>query len=224
MSNTSKTTSKEMAVFSNTEFGEVRTVKRDDTVWFVAIDVCKCLGIKNTRDALKKVDIEDKGVSNTDTLKKDGVISNDVISKDGVGNTDVTITDSIGRVQKMNLVNESGLYSLIMLSRKPEAKAFKRWITSEVLPSIRKTGAYAAARNTKYDPAMLANRVIETLRTELDYKQAALEALTGAYKRVAEEHLEAQTDNDILVKRVLRLQEKVIELQEKMISKGWGNE
>lgn len=95
---------------------QVRTVLIDDVPWFVASDVCAALTIASHRDAISSLDEEDR---------------------DAVG-----ITDAIGRTQETAVVNESGLYNLIFRSRKPEAKAFKKWVTSEVLPSIRKTGSY----------------------------------------------------------------------------------
>lgn len=100
------------------EGNEVRTLKFDDEPYFVGKDVANILGYSNTRKALQDhVDLEDK--------------------KDGV-----TIRDSIGRNQKSTVINESGLYSLILSSKMPNAKRFKRWVTSEVLPAIRKHGAY----------------------------------------------------------------------------------
>ena len=100
------------------EGNEVRTLKIDDEPYFVGKDVANILGYSNTRKALQDhVDLEDK--------------------KDGV-----TIRDSIGRNQKPTVINESGLYSLILSSKMPNAKRFKRWVTSEVLPAIRKHGAY----------------------------------------------------------------------------------
>ncbi len=104
--------------FCHPEFGEVRTLLIEDIPWFVGKDVAKSLGYANTRKAiLDHIDEEDK--------------------KDGV-----TIRDSIGRSQNAVVVNESGLYSLILSSKLPAAKQFKRWVTAEVLPSIRKHGAY----------------------------------------------------------------------------------
>ena len=100
------------------EGNEVRTLKIDDEPYFVGKDVANILGYSNTRKALQDhVDLEDK--------------------KDGV-----TIRDSIGRNQKPTVINESGLYSLILSSKMPNAKRFKHWVTSEVLPTIRKHGAY----------------------------------------------------------------------------------
>ena len=97
---------------------DVRVVIIDDAPWFYATDVCKVLEIKNTPDALKRLDDDEKTtIDNTDSQAGQGA-------------------------QSYTAINESGLYSLILTSRKPEAKKFKKWVTSEVLPSIRKTGKY----------------------------------------------------------------------------------
>ena len=107
----------EIKVFDNPEFGKVRTMEINGEPYFVGREVAMILGYKNPLDALTKhVEEEDKGVANCDTL---------------------------GGAQKMTVINESGLYSLILSSKLPKAKEFKRWVTSEVLPSIRKHGAYA---------------------------------------------------------------------------------
>ena len=108
----------DIKIFNNEEFGDIRTVTIDGEPWFVGKDVAEILGYSNTRKALlDHVDEDDK--------------------TDGV-----TIRDSIGREQTPVLINESGLYSLILSSKLPTAKKFKHWVTSEVLPSIRKTGQY----------------------------------------------------------------------------------
>lgn len=107
----------EIKIFDNPEFGKVRTMEINGEPYFVGREVAMILGYKNPLDALTKhVEEEDKGVANCDTL---------------------------GGIQKMTVINESGLYSLILSSKLPKAKEFKRWVTSEVLPSIRKHGAYA---------------------------------------------------------------------------------
>ncbi len=107
-----------LTVFENAEFGSVRTVTIKGIPYFVGKDVASVLGYSNTRDALaKRVDEEDKG--------------------------GVAICDSIGREQIVTVINESGLYSLILSSKMPNAKKFKRWVTNEVLPSIRQHGVYA---------------------------------------------------------------------------------
>lgn len=103
-------------IFESAEFGKVRTVQRDGAPWFVAADVCRALEIRNNRDALERLDDDEKGVASTYTP---------------------------GGEQKVTTVSEPGLYALVLGSRKPKAKAFKRWITHEVIPSIRKNGAYA---------------------------------------------------------------------------------
>lgn len=108
----------DLQIFKNEELGEVRVVTIEDEPWFVGKDVAELLGYSNPRDAVgKHVDEEDK--------------------VDGVA-----IRDSMGREQYPVLINESGLYSLVLSSKLPTAKTFKRWITGEVLPSIRKHGAY----------------------------------------------------------------------------------
>lgn len=105
----------EIQVFSNEKFGQVRTVMQGGEPWFVAADVCRALEIGNTAQAASKLDDDEKGIISNDTL---------------------------GGRQNMLAVNEPGLYSLVLGSRKPEAKNFKRWITHEVIPTIRKTGGY----------------------------------------------------------------------------------
>ena len=115
----STTAAPEVTVFKNLvhpEFGELRTVEIDGEPWFVGKDVATALGYVNpTKAAREKVYQEDRGVSKIDTPSE---------------------------AQQMTIINESGLYSLILSSKLPSAKDFKRWVTSEVLPSIRKNGAY----------------------------------------------------------------------------------
>lgn len=105
----------ELQVFNSSEFGNVRVVQVDGEPWFVAADVCRALKISNSRDAVARLDDDEKGIGSTDTL---------------------------GGKQGMQIINEPGLYTLVLGSRKPEAKTFKRWVTHEVLPAIRKTGSY----------------------------------------------------------------------------------
>ena len=102
-------------IFENPEFGAVRSILIDGDPWFVAADVCKALELEKTNRALSRLDDDEKGAHSVSTP---------------------------GGRQRMSIISESGLYSLILGSRKPEAKAFKRWITHEVIPSIRKHGAY----------------------------------------------------------------------------------
>lgn len=102
----------EIKIFENPVFGSIRTVKRNGEPWFVAADVCKSLELGNPSQAMTRLDVDEKST---------------LISNEG---------------KKFNIVNEPGLYTLVLSSRKPEAKLFKRWITHDVLPSIRKTGGY----------------------------------------------------------------------------------
>ena len=106
--------------FKNTS---VRVINRDGEPWFVATDVAEVLGLTDSR---KSVGLLDEDERNT-----------------------IPVTDSLGRNQNTHIISESGLYSLVLRSRKPEAKEFKRWITREVIPSIRKTGAYGAPQLTE---------------------------------------------------------------------------
>lgn len=136
----------DLQVFNNTEFGSIRTVTIDGEPWFVGKDVAGILGYSNTRDALtKRVDGEDKGVAKCDTL---------------------------GGIQELTVINESGLYSLILSSKLPSAKQFKRWITSEVIPSIRKHGVYAVDEVLN-NPDMLIAAL-----TELKEERAKAKALS----------------------------------------------
>lgn len=107
----------ELKIFKNNQFGNVRIVMKDQEPWFVAKDVCECLAISKHRDAISRLDDDERGSLKVDTL---------------------------GGKQEMATVNEYGLYSLVLSSRKKEAKEFKRWITHDVIPQIRKTGQYVA--------------------------------------------------------------------------------
>jgi anti-repressor protein len=134
----------QLQVFQNAEFGKVRTVVIDGEPWLVGKDVAETLGYTNTRKAIADhVDEEDKGVTKCDTL---------------------------GGKQDLTVINESGLYSLVIGSKLPTAKKFKRWVTSEVLPTIRKTGAYVANPDSYMitDPVERAKKWIEeeTVRQE----------------------------------------------------------
>lgn len=121
----------EAQIFQSKEFGSVRVLEREDGPWFVGKDVASILGYKNIRDALSKhVDEEDR---------------------DGVA-----IRDSMGREQTATVINESGVYSLILSSKLPSAKAFKRWITTEVLPAIRRTGGYMGRTEGLSDAEIVA--------------------------------------------------------------------
>ena len=143
-------TANQMQVFNNATFGNIRAVQRDGEPWFVATDICKALGISNNRDAISRLDADEKGVASTDTL---------------------------GGQQQVTIINEPGLYSLVLGSRKPEAKLFKRWITHEVIPTIRKHGAYMTPETiekTLTDPDFIIQ--LATQLKDEQAKRAALEA------------------------------------------------
>lgn len=121
-------------VFENEQFGKIRVVEKNNEPWFIAKDVCKALGLAQVSRAIQKLD-------------EDEVTNSKVI-------------DSIGREQKVNAISEAGMYSLVLVSRKPEAKAFKRWVTHEVLPAIHRTGGYMIAKADETPEETMARAVL----------------------------------------------------------------
>ncbi len=170
----------DLQIFSNPEFGEVRRVTINGEFWLVGKDVADILGYANGRDAISKnVDDEDK-----------------------IGG--VVVCDAMGRDQKMVVINESGVYSLIFSSKLPDAKKFKKWVTSEVLPSVRQTGAYSAPQLT---PAQLIAAQAQVL-VDMEQKMLAIQdqqtALSDkvdnalkAFSRPAQDHWKADIDQAI---------------------------
>ena len=171
----------DVTIFRKDEFGAVRAVTLDGEPWFVAADVCRALGLGNSRQTLSYLDDDEKGVITSDTL---------------------------GGKQEMSTINEPGLYSLILRSRKPEAKAFKRWITHEVIPSIRKTGGYIAGQETMDDDQLLANALMVAQR-KIAERNKQLEAANEKIKADAPKVLFAETvqkaEGDILVRQLAKL-------------------
>ena len=140
----------DLTTFSKTEFGQVRTVEINGTPWLVGKDVAIALGYKNPQRAIRDhVDTEDQGVTKTVTPSGE---------------------------QEMLIINESGLYSLILSSKMPKAKAFKHWVTSEVLPAIHKTGAYESFQ---------AKQRIEQLEATNTRLNAAIQAVSEAKAALA---------------------------------------
>lgn len=173
----------EIKVFENCEFGTLRGVEIDGESWLVGKDVAERLGYSNPRKAIiDHVDDEDKC--------------------DGV-----TIRDSMGREQNPICINESGLYSLVLGSKLPNAKKFKRWVTSEVLPAIRKHGGYLTAE--KVEEALLNPDVLIRLATELKDEREARRALESKVAEDAPKVLFAkaveQAENSILVGDLAKL-------------------
>lgn len=131
----------DLQVFANAEFGEIRTLEIDGQPWFVGKDVADILGYKNSRKALSDhVDSEDK--TSNDSLRVNG--------------------------SNLTLINESGLYSLILSSKLPQAKAFKRWVTNDVLPAIRNHGSYVVPSNMSLTTE---DAFIQLFQTQKEIKQ-----------------------------------------------------
>lgn len=137
----------ELQIFNNQEFGQVRVINKSGEPWFVAKDVCGILEIRNSRDAMDRLSESMKGVATTDTL---------------------------GGRQEMNIVSEAGLYKLVFTSRKPEAERFTDWIASEVIPSIRKHGAYMTPETI--EKTLSSPDFIIQLATKLKEHQAEIAA------------------------------------------------
>lgn len=147
-----------LMIFESADFGRVRSVLKDGAPWFVAVDVCKALGLNQVTRAMSRLDSDEGGLLEVPHPQ----------------NADKTI--------EINAVSEAGLYHLILCSKKPEARAFKRWITHEVIPSIRKHGAYMTdALLTRMDEhPELISEYIGKLRAENAKANAAREALKKA--------------------------------------------
>ena len=149
----------DLQIFSNPEFGQVRTVEIDGTPWLVGKDVAVALGYKNPGKAIiAHVDEEDKRLE---------MLPQETDSQNG----------NASPASKTALINESGLYSLILSSKMPKAKAFKRWVTSEVLPAIRKNGAYESFQ---------AQQHIEQLEATNTRLNAAIQAVGTAKQQLAD--------------------------------------
>lgn len=167
-----------MTVFKNLvhpEFGELRTVEIDGEPWFVGKDVAEALGYSNARKAvLVHVDAEDKGVTKWDTL---------------------------GGTQQMTIINESGLYSLILSSKLPSAKEFKHWVTSEVLPSIRKNGAYIRNQENM-TPAEIVARGLIAAQKIIEEREKEIVHLNNRCGRLTQTIAEKQDVNYAISRNV----------------------
>ena len=151
----------ELQIFENPQFGEIRAVEKDGEPWFVAADVCKALELDDVNKAISRLD-SDEGTR-----------------------IEIPHPQSPDKTLTVNAVNEPGLYSLVLGSRKPEAKAFKRWITHEVIPSIRKHGAYMTPETLEaaiLNPDIMI-KLCTALKDEQD-KRKTLEAENEAQKQM----------------------------------------
>lgn len=143
----------EIRIFKSEEFGEIRTVEIGGEPWFVGKDVAETLGYERPTKA----------------------VSDHV---DGEDRDEVPIQDPIGRMQNTAIINESGLYSLILSSKLPSAKAFKRWVTSEVLPSIRKHGGYINGQ-AEMSPEELMAKALQVAQKTLEEREARIGVLAA---------------------------------------------
>ena len=189
----------DLRIFKNDEFGNVRTVVVDGEPWFVAKDVCECLDIGNPSQALTRLDSDEK---------------NTIILNEGIGNPEKAV------------VNEYGLYTLVLGSRKPEAKAFKRWITHEVIPSIRKHGGYLTPE--KVEEALLNPDTLIRLATSLKEERARREKAEAQVEGMKPKALFADAvataENSILVGELAKLiKQNGVDIGEKRLF-GWMRE
>lgn len=132
----------------NYESSEIRTVQVNGEPWFVLADVCKVLEISNSRNISSRLEPDEKGV---------------------------TLVDTLGGTQQMTIINESGLYTVILRSDKPQAKPFRKWVTSVVLPSIRKTGSYSVQQPNAFEnlsPQLQVLIQMETRQKQIEARQA----------------------------------------------------
>jgi anti-repressor protein len=160
-----------LQIFKNNEFGEIRVVTKDNEPWFVGKDISERLGYKDTSDSLKRhVDDEDKGVGGIPTP---------------------------GGKQNMKIVNESGLYCLILSSKLPNAKKFKRWVTSEVLPSIRQTGGYIQTNESDDEETIMAKAILLAQKT-IDKQKVELQEKDRFINQIA------VSKNSLLVREVAK--------------------
>jgi len=146
----------ELTIF-NYEGKDIRTVQREGDTWWVLKDVCDVLDLSNSRMVADRLDDDEKGVS---------------------------ITDTLGGKQELTIISESGLYNVILLSRKPEAKKFKRWVTHEVLPSIRRHGVYAVDELLA-NPDLLI-KALQELKAERTKNAALTETVHIQRQQIAE--------------------------------------
>lgn len=143
----------DIKIFENNQFGEIRTLKKDEEIWFVAGDVANILDFRDAYTAARSVADEDK------KLHKLRVA---------------------GQNREVTLINEAGLYTLALKSRKPEAKKFKKWITHEVIPEIRKTGQYISKPSSVEDLIIMQAESVKELKQKVDHQEEQIKSIKGA--------------------------------------------
>jgi prophage antirepressor-like protein len=162
----------EITIFNNEDFS-IEAIERDGEPWFFAKPLCEQIDLTNVSQAVSRLDDDEKGIYSSDTL---------------------------GGRQDVSIVNESGLYSLILTSRKPEAKRFKKWITSEVLPAIRKTGSYSVPKlNNQKALAQQLKATVDELLVSLEREEQLQIELNTAVEVIEEKDEVIDTLNEILV-------------------------
>jgi len=170
-----------LQIFTNEQFGRMRAIERNGEPWFAGKDVADILGYTNSRKAIADhVDDEDKGVTKCDTL---------------------------GGMQDLTIINESGLYSLVFASKLPAAKQFKHWVTSEVLPTLRKHQVYATpemAEKILQDPDTII-RILQEIKNEREKRIAAEEKNRADAPKVLFADSVAQAESDILIGELAKL-------------------
>ncbi len=185
----------DLTVFQNPNFGQIRTITREGEPWFVATDVCRALEVGNPSQALTRLDEDEKMTT--------------LISNEGA---------ATGK-SSMSFVNEPGLYTLVLGSRKPEAKAFKRWITHEVIPAIRKTGQYSTNPNMVTIDREALGKIVgitvsETVKEMvLMVKEIALQIMTAKTSTLAPDKPKIRTRNPVLLKDFEQLLNETIRKQ-----------
>lgn len=176
-------------IFNSEEFGEIRTIEIDGEVWFVGKDIAEKLGYSQTDKAISRhIDEDDR--------------------------TKRPLIDRLGRTQETTIINESGVYSLILSSKMPTAKKFKRWITSEVLPTIRKTGSYSIV-NDKLSPQLqLIGHIYEALAVQ----ETKMKEIEVRQIETAEEMVNIRQDISSTKKRVCHAESKIKSLWKENIN------
>lgn len=170
----------DIKIFENEQFGQIRTINQNGEPWFAMKDICKALELSDTSKAAERLDEDD--------LTRIKFVSG-------------------GQNREMFFINKPGLYSLILSSRKPEAKAFKRWITHEVIPAIEKHGVYAtpeAVERMLNDPDSMIT-ILKTLKAEREARVAAEEKIALDAPKVLFADCVSQADTDILVGELAKL-------------------
>ena len=160
-------------IFTFKETIQIRSILKDGEPWFILLDICKALEITNTSTVAERLDDDEKN--------------------------DLVTNDVSGKSNRVLIINESGLYSLILTSRKPEAKVFKKWITSEVLPSIRKTGSYSLTSTLQTDTQLILQTFNTCIDTFNKFQKTTDQKLNYLYKVHEAAEIRSQENFKLLI-------------------------